>query len=533
MNQKLRYEAQQIIEYAIGKALPDRAVADALEKMNISGNIHLVAIGKAAWQMANAAVHYLNRPLAGGIVLTKYGHVKGPVPGICCFEGGHPIVDENGLAGTQAILDMTAHLTAQDRVLFLISGGGSALFEKPLVSLFTLQEINRQLLAAGASITEINIVRKRLSAVKGGRFAKWCEPARVDAVILSDVLGDAVDMIASGPTVPDRSTCEDALAIVEKYGLHVTEEVLACLKQETPKQLDYASNHVIGSVAQLCIAAAEKCQELGYETHILTDRMCCEAREAGCFLVSLARGGQASAGEELLVQGGQSSAGEELLTRGGQAFVGEELLIRSGPTSVGEELLTRGGQASAGEELLARGGQASVGEELLARGVQPSAGEEALPRDAQPPAEKKLSLQDQPLPTEKAFPPGSVPAGGKRAYIAGGECVVHLRGTGLGGRNQELALAAAEGLAGIPQVALFSVGSDGTDGPTDAAGGYVDGDTQAALAARGIRVRDVLADNDSYHALDAVGGLLKTGPTGTNVNDLTVMLIDAVQCPLA
>ncbi len=546
MNQKLRYEAQQIIEYAIGKALPDRAVANALEKMNISGNIHLVAIGKAAWQMANAAVHYLNQPLAGGIVLTKYGHVKGPVPGIRCFEGGHPIVDENGLAGTQAILDMTAHLTAQDRVLFLISGGGSALFEKPLVSLFTLQEINRQLLAAGASITEINIVRKRLSAVKGGRFAKWCEPARVDAVILSDVLGDAVDMIASGPTAPDRSTCEDALAIVEKYGLHVTEEVLACLKQETPKQLDYASNHVIGSVAQLCIAAAEKCQELGYETHILTDRMCCEAREAGRFLASLARGGQPSAGEELLVQGGQSSAGEELLTCGGQAFVGEELLIRSGPTSAGEELLTRGGQASAGEELLTRGGQssageelltcggqASVGEELLPRGVQPSAREEALPRDAQPPAEKKLSLQDQPLPTEKAFPPGSVPAGGKRAYIAGGECVVHLRGTGLGGRNQELALAAAEGLAGIPHVALFSVGSDGTDGPTDAAGGYVDGDTQAALAARGIRVRDVLSDNDSYHALDAVGGLLKTGPTGTNVNDLTVMLIDAAQCPLA
>ncbi len=507
MNQKLRYEAQQIIEYAIGKALPDRAVANALEKMNISGNIHLVAIGKAAWQMANAAVHYLNQPLAGGIVLTKYGHVKGPVPGIRCFEGGHPIVDENGLAGTRAILDMTAQLTAQDRVLFLISGGGSALFEKPLVSLFTLQEINRQLLAAGASITEINIVRKRLSAVKGGRFAKWCEPARVDAVILSDVLGDAVDMIASGPTAPDRSTCEDALAIVEKYGLHVTEEVLACLKQETPKQLDYASNYVIGSVAQLCIAAAEKCQELGYETHILTDRMCCEAREAGRFLASLVRGGQPSVGEELLPRGVQPSAGEELLVQGGQP-------------SAGEELLTRGGQPSAGDELLVQGGQLS-------------ARKEPLPRGGQPPAEKKLSLQDQPLPTEKAFPPGSVPAGGKRAYIAGGECVVHLRGTGLGGRNQELALAAAEGLAGIPHVALFSVGSDGTDGPTDAAGGYVDGDTQAALAARGIRVRDVLSDNDSYHALDAVGGLLKTGPTGTNVNDLTVMLIDAVQCPLA
>ncbi|MFG6355791.1 MAG: glycerate kinase [Acetatifactor sp.] len=424
MNPKLRSEAQQIIEYAIGRSLPDRAVTDALKKMNLSGNVYLVAIGKAAWQMANAAVRCLEQSPADGIVLTKYGHVKGPIPGVRCFEGGHPIVDENGLAGTQAILDMTAHLTARDRVLFLISGGGSALFEKPLAPLSVLQEINRQLLAAGASITEINTVRKRLSAVKGGRFAKWCEPAQVDSVILSDVLGDAVDMIASGPAAPDPSTCGDALAIVGKYGLKVTEEVIACLKQETPKQLEYVTNHVIGSVAQLCAAAAEKCRELGYETHILTDRMCCEAREAGCFLASL---------------------------------------TWNRPSSEEGEFLTRG----------------------------------------------------------------------RRAYIAGGECVVHLRGTGLGGRNQELALAAAEGLAGLPNVALFSVGSDGTDGPTDAAGGYVDGDTLTALTAQGIRVGDALADNDSYHALDAVGGLLKTGPTGTNVNDLTVLLIDAVKNPLA
>lgn len=448
MNQKLRSETQQIIEYAIGKSLPDRAVTDALAKMNLSGNIYLVAIGKAAWQMANAAAHCLERPLTDGIVLTKYGHAQGPVPGVRCFEGGHPIVDENGLAGTRAILDMTAHLTAQDRVLLLISGGGSALFEKPLVPLPVLQEFNRQLLAAGASITEVNIVRKRLSAVKGGRFAKWCEPAHVDCIILSDVLGDAVDMIASGPAAPDRSTCEDALAVVEKYGLDVPEEVLACLRRETPKRLGQVSYHVIGSVAQLCAAAAEKCRELGYETHILTDQMCCEAREAGLFLVSLARDGQLSGGREVLL-----------------------------------------------------------------RDVQLTGGREALLRDGR-------------LSTGKASPTGSGPSQGKRAYIAGGECVVHLRGTGMGGRNQELALAAARGLAGISNAALFSVGSDGTDGPTDAAGGYVDGDTLAALTAQGIRVRDVLANNDSYHALDAVGGLLKTGPTGTNVNDFAVLLID-------
>lgn len=410
MNQKLRCQAQQIMEYAIGKSLPDRAVAEALEQYDFSGRIYLVAIGKAAWQMASAAVRCLKVPVVDGIVLTKYGHVKGDIAGVRCFEGGHPIVDENGLAGTQAILDMTANLTALDRVLFLISGGGSALFEKPLVPLSALQELNRQLLAAGASVTEINILRKRLSAVKGGRFAKWCEPAHIDSVILSDVLGDPLDMIASGPAAPDRSTCEDALGIVKKYGLEVPGEVLACLGQETPKQLGHVSNHVIGSVAQLCQAAAEKCRELGYETHILTDRMCCEAREAGCFMASIAGSG-----------------------------------LRTG----------------------------------------------------------------------------------KRAYVAGGECVVHLHGKGLGGRNQELALAAAEGLAGLSGVALFSVGSDGTDGPTDAAGGYVDGDSLAALEARGIHLQDALADNDSYHALEAVGGLLKTGPTGTNVNDFTVVLIDA------
>lgn len=422
MNQKLRREAEQIMEYAIGRVLPDAAVVRALEACSLSGNIYLAAVGKAAWQMANVAVQYLKTPVAGGVVVTKYGHVKGDIPGVRCFGGGHPIPDENGLAGTQAILDMTADLTEQDHVLFLVSGGGSALFEKPLVPLADLQELNRQLLAVGASITEINTLRKRLSAVKGGRFAKWCEPARIDSIILSDVLGDPLDMIASGPAALDPTTCEDTLEIVKKYGLDVTPEIMACLQQETPRELKHVTSHVIGSVGQLCLAAAEKCRELGYEAHILTDRLCCEAREAGSFLASIAGGNLSS--------------------------------------------------------------------------------------------------------KERTSMVWSAPASGKRAYIAGGECVVHLHGSGLGGRNQELALAAAEGLAGIPNAAIFSVGSDGTDGPTDAAGGYVDGESFDALAAQGIQVQDALARNDSYHALEAIGGLLKTGPTGTNVNDFSVVLMD-------
>ncbi len=438
MNQRLRGDAEQIIRYAIGRVLPDEAVGRALSACALSGRIYLAAVGKAAWQMANAAVQYLKSPIADGVVVTKYGHVRGDIPGVRCFEGGHPIPDENGLAGTQAILDMTAALTERDQVLLLVSGGGSALFEKPLVPLPVMQDVNRQLLSVGASIAEINTLRKRLSAVKGGRFAKWCEPARMEAVILSDVLGDPLDMIASGPAALDRSTCQEALNIVEKYHLDIAEEARSCLREETPKELRYVNSHIIGSVGQLCLAAAEKCRELGYETTILTDRLCCEAREAGKFLASIAASG-------LTAGGGAPLAGGPAMEEGSR----ESMSISQG-----------------------------------------------------------------------------VCASGKRAYIAGGECVVHLCGKGLGGRNQELALAAAEGLAGIPGAAVFSVGSDGTDGPTDAAGGYVDGESLDALKAKGIRLQDALARNDSYHALDAIGGLIRTGPTGTNVNDFSVVLMD-------
>lgn len=411
MNQTLRNDAEAIARCAIEAVKPDAAVERALKDMHFSGRVYLVAAGKAAWQMAAAAVAHLNVPLAGGVVVTKYDHVMGQIPGVRCYEAGHPVPDENSFIGTQAALELTKDLTSEDTVLFLLSGGGSALFEKPLVEPAVLQDVTCQLLACGADITEMNTIRKRLSQVKGGRFAQWCAPAQVEAVVLSDVLGDPLDMIASGPASPDPSTGEQAVGIAKKYGLHLPEAVWELLTQETPKTLQNVHAQVIGSVRELCRAAAQAAREKGYEPVYLTDYLNCEARQAGAFLASILRA-----------------------------------------------------QAASGKKL---------------------------------------------------------------AYLAGGETVVHLTGAGLGGRNQELALAAADNLAGIDNACVISVGSDGTDGPTDAAGGYADGDTMAQLEAQGFDLYRVLADNDAYHALQATGGLIVTGPTGTNVNDVAIGLIGA------
>lgn len=409
MDKKLRHDADKIIAASIKAVLPDEAVRRALEDFEPGpGRTLLVAAGKAAWQMAKAAVDALG-DVEGGVVVTKYGHVKGEIPGVGCYEAGHPVPDENSFSATEKALELVRGLTESDTVLFLLSGGGSALFERPLVPGEELQDITRQLLACGADIVEMNTIRKRLSEVKGGRFAQACAPARVFSIVLSDIIGDPLDMIASGPAYPDSSTCEQAKAIVRKYGLKLSDTAKALLDRENPKELDNVTTHITGSVRELCAAAAKACRELGYEPVLLTDRLACEAREAGSFLASLL----------------QSHAKD----------------------------------------------------------------------------------------------------GRSLAFIAGGETVVHLTGSGLGGRNQELALAAAPGLAGLTGAAVFSVGSDGTDGPTDAAGGYVDWETQPELAGKGLDIPAVLKENDAYHALEAVGGLIVTGPTGTNVNDVAVAML--------
>lgn len=406
----LREEADQIVQKSIQAVLPDEAVAKALQgRVFGSGRIYMVAAGKAGWQMGKAAADILQDKLEAGVVVTKYDHVKGEIPRTQCFEAGHPVPDENSFSATQAALDLAARATAEDEVIFLLSGGGSALFEKPLVSGEELQDITRQLLACGADIVEINTIRKRLSGVKGGRFALACEPARVFSIVLSDILGDPLDMIASGPAYPDSSTCGEALAVVKKYGLRISDKAMSLLGQETPKTLANVETRITGSVSDLCRAAAAACGELGYEPVILTDQLSCEAREAGRFLAAIARTHQG---------------------------------------------------------------------------------------------------------TEKSL-----------AFLAGGETVVHLTGKGRGGRNQELALAAAEDIAGLSGTAVFSVGSDGTDGPTDAAGGYCDACTKKKLADQGISIYDILQDNNAYEALAKTDGLIMTGATGTNVNDVAVLLI--------
>ena len=229
----MREDAEQIIRESIAAVLPDQAVERAIHEIIIDerwknksrqdGKKYLVAIGKAAWQMASKAAEMLGSQLEGGIVITKYDHVKGRIPRVMCYEAGHPIPDHNSFQATEKVLDMTANLTENDSVFFLISGGGSALFEKPLISEKELEDITGQLLSSGADIREMNTIRKRLSAVKGGRFAEHCAPAQVYSIVLSDIIGDPLDMIASGPAYPDQSTMQMAMEIMHKYQLKLSD----------------------------------------------------------------------------------------------------------------------------------------------------------------------------------------------------------------------------------------------------------------------------------------------------------------------
>ena len=404
----LREDANYIIKHTIEDNMPDVAVKRAIKEMDIHGDVYLVAIGKAAWQMAKAANEVLSGSITDGVVVTKYDHVKGNLGNIRCFEGGHPLPDKNGVKGTKEAEKLISSLTKEDKVLFLVSGGGSALFEDPEVELEELEDITKQMLSCGASIVEMNIIRKRLSKVKGGKFAKMCEPAQVYSIVLSDIIGDPLDMIASGPAYIDSSTSQQVEEIVKKYNLKFSDKAMEALKKETPEELTNVVTNISGSVRALCSSAKAFCEKLGYEAEILTDCLCCEAKEAGSFLASIGK-----------------------------------------------------------------------------------------------------TYKDK----------------GKKAFIAGGETIVCLKGNGKGGRNQEIALSAADIIAGVDNVAIFSFGSDGTDGPTDAAGGYVDGTTKYKLLRQGVEIYDVLENNDAYSALKKVDGLIITGPTGTNVNDVAVVLI--------
>ncbi len=403
----LREDAKFIYERAIEASLPDSAVKKALSDFDFpKGRLLLVAIGKAAWQMAKAAHGILGEKIDSGVVITKYGHSKGEIGKLEIYEAAHPLPDENGILATKRALEITEGLSAEDTVLFLVSGGGSALFECVDFPLADLSSLTKQMLSSGASIEEMNTVRKHLSDVKGGRFAEHIFPARIFGIVLSDIISSRLDMIASGPTVFDSSTSSEATAIAEKYSLTITKKQKELLCRETPKVITNATHSISGSVSELCIAAKAAAESLGYEAEIVTDTLDIEAREAGEYIGSMAA---------------------------------------------------------------------------------------RLSREVKKPT----------------------------CLIFGGETVVRLRGNGKGGRNQELALTAARYIDGLDNVAVFSVGSDGTDGPTDAAGGYVDGKTFSMTE----DYESYLGNNDSYNALKLTDGLIFTGPTGTNVNDFAAILI--------
>ncbi len=390
----------------------------------------LVAAGKAAATMAEAAAHILGDRLTEGIVVTRYGHAEGCAlpPSLRLVEAGHPLPDEAGLQGARRVADLLATTTAQDAVLVLLSGGASALLPLPAdgLTLAHLQKTTDLLLRAGATIREINAVRKHLSAIKGGLLARMAAPASVVALVLSDVVGDPLDVIASGPTVPDPTTYADALAVLTRYALleRVPSAVRAHLeagargeRAETPKPgerlFTRVHNAIIGSNRVAARAAVKAAEMRGYRTMLLSTFVEGEAREVGKVVAALA---------------------------------------------------------------------------------------------------KSVHRYGDPL---------SPPA----CLVLGGETTVTVRGQGKGGRNQELALAAALALEGMSGVALMTLATDGSDGPTDAAGAIVDGETIVRARHLGWDAHAALADNNAYPLLDAVGALLRTGPTGTNVNDLTVLLV--------
>ena len=246
-------------------------------------------MGKAAWRMAAAAREKLGARISGGLVITQYGHSQGEISGFQILEAGHPLPDENSFAAAKEALIRTAGLKREDTVLFLLSGGGSSLFEYSALPLAQLQNINRCLLNSGADIGQINTVRKHLSEVKGGRFARNCAPAHLVSLILSDVLGNQPDRIASGPTCADPSTAEEAIAIAEKYRLPLSDLAWRLISRETPKNIPDSRCILCGSAEQLVEAAGEKCRALGYETHVLSPMLTCQARDAGKQFGKLAR----------------------------------------------------------------------------------------------------------------------------------------------------------------------------------------------------------------------------------------------------
>lgn len=409
----MKSDALSIFDYAVNKANPYSAVYDYVSALSFDAPPVVIAAGKAASPMARAAFDALSGNAESVTVLTKYNHAEPNLPeSFTVFEAAHPVPDENGVNAADYIVDKCSSLPADSHILFLLSGGASALFEKPEIPLAELQKITDSLLACSADINEINTVRKRLSAVKGGKFALMCK-CKITCVILSDVIGGNLADVASGPCCADNSSSTDAVNIINKYNISLSPDARNAIMRKTPKELNNVTLAVVGDISILCKNAADKARELGYNAVIVTDALTGEARTQA------------------------------------KAICDYATAIRPTLTA----------------------------------------------------------------PT---------------ALIYGGETTVTIKGTGKGGRNQEMALAAAIELDSVPSTVFLSAGSDGTDGPTDAAGGITDGSTAKILRQKGISPENELDNNNSYFALSQSDSLIVTGATGTNVNDLTLILINNI-----
>ncbi len=421
-----RKHAVQIFRAALHAADPEQAVLRHLSfdgetlaagrrryRLSQFDRIQVIGAGKASASMARAVERLLGRRISGGLINVKDGDAP-RLRRIELNESGHPVPDQRGEQGARRIAEIARAAGPRDLLICLISGGASALMPAPSppITLAEKQETTRQLLACGATIHEINTVRKHMSGIKGGQLARLASPATVIALILSDVIGDDLDVIGSGPTVADSSTVADAQRIIEKYGLRQPPPF-----EETPKPGDPAfarvQNLIVGSNRQAIDAAAKQSRELGYRTLVLSTFIEGETRDVASVHAAIAR--------EILVAG----------------------------------------------------------------------------RPVRPPA----------------------------CILSGGETTVTVRGKGLGGRNQEFVLAAAMVLEAFGPVTIFSAGTDGIDGPTDAAGAVADENTIARACALGLDARQYLANNDSYHFFERMEALVKTGPTGTNVMDVRILLV--------
>lgn len=390
----------------------------------------LVGTGKATAQMARALEEILGDRITHGLISVKYGHTT-PLRYTQTMEAGHPLPDDNGVEASRQIMKLAGGATRRDLVIVLLSGGGSALLPLPLpgICLADKQRTTDILLACGATIHEINTLRKHLSAIKGGCLAQAAAPARVISLILSDVVGDDPDVIASGPTVPDTTTFNDCLGIIRRYDIasrlpdavrnHIDAGAAGDM-EETPKshtsRWDHVLNRIVGSNSQALEAAGHAAQAMGYATLRLSSRL----------------------------------EGETRTVAQVHAAIAKEVLATGHPLS--------------------------------------------------PPA----------------------------CILSGGETTVVIKGTGKGGRNQEFALSAAAGIDGYRAIVILSAGTDGTDGPTDAAGAFADHTTVQRAVSAGLDIRAHLANNDAYPFFEALGDLLITGPTGTNVMDLNIVLVRTV-----